>query len=156
MHKRAERVASPPPPARQALARGDYSFLRWEIDELLKVFRINLDPNSASYRELGSAMLRAYVKSIEAVAQRDNGEVVEAPQIIDPQQPSCSASATLGVAYEGWKKSAARPANTLREFKYAVDRFTELHGDLRVALSNRPHVLRFREAVQEMPLRRSG
>jgi hypothetical protein len=60
------------PPAEQALARGDYSFLQWEIDELLKVFRINLDPNSASYRELGLAMLRAFVKSIVAVAQRDN------------------------------------------------------------------------------------
>jgi integrase len=120
------------------------------------VFRINLDPNSASYRELGLAMLRAYVKAIEAVAQRDKGEVVETPQIVDPQQPSCSANATLGAAYEGWKKSAVRPANTLREFKYAIGRFTELHDDLSVAQIKRPHVLRFREALQEMPLRRSG
>ena len=44
----------------------------------------------------------------------------------------------------------------MREFKYAVDRFTELHGDLPVAQIKRPHVLRFREALQEMPLRRSG
>ncbi len=157
MHKRAETVAWTLPPARQALARGDYSSLRWEMDELLKVFRTNLDPKSASYRELGLTMLRAYVKSIEAIAQRDQGEVVETPQIVNPQQPSsCSASATLGTAYEGWKKSAARPPNTLREFKYAVDRFTELHGDLHVAQIKRPHVLQFREALQEMPLRRSG
>jgi integrase len=156
MQKRAETVAWTLRPAKQALARGDYSSLRWEIDELLKVFRINLDPNSASYRELGLAMLRAYVKAIEAVAQRDKGEVVETPQIVDPQQPSCSANATLGAAYEGWKKSAVRPANTLREFKYAIGRFTELHGDLSVAQIKRPHVLRFREALQEMPLRRSG
>jgi hypothetical protein len=156
MQKRAETVAWTLPPAKQALARGDYSFLQWEIDELLKVFRINLDSNSPSYRELGLAMLRAYVKAIEAVAQRDKGEVVETPEIVDPQQPSCSASATLRAAYEGWKKSGARPANTLREFQYAVDRFTELHGDLPVAQIRRPHVLRFREALQEMPLRRSG
>ncbi len=156
MQKRAETVVWTLPPARQALARGDYSSLRWEMDELLKVFRINLDPKSASYRELGLAMLRAYVKSIEAVAQRDKGEVVETPEIVDPQQPSCSAGATLGIADEGWKKSAARPANTLREFKYAVDRFTELHRDLPVAQIKRPHVLQFREALQEMPLRRSG
>jgi hypothetical protein len=77
MHKRAETVAWTLPPAQQALARGDYSSLRWEMDELLKVFRINLDPRSASYRELGLAMLRAYVKSIETIAQRDKGEVVE-------------------------------------------------------------------------------
>jgi len=79
MHKRAETVAWTLQPAKQALARGDYSFLQWEIDELLKVFRIKLDPQSASYRELGLAMLRAYVKAIEAIAQRDKGEVVETP-----------------------------------------------------------------------------
>jgi hypothetical protein len=156
MQKRAETLAWTLPAARQALARGDYSSLRWEIDELLKVFRINLDPKSASYRELGLAMLRAYVKSIETVALRDKGEVVETPEMADPQLPSFSGSATLGVAYEGWKKSAARPANTVREFKYAIDRFTELHGDLPVVQIKRAHVLRFREALQEMPLRRSG
>jgi hypothetical protein len=156
MRKRAETVAWTLQPAKQALARGDYSFLRWEIDELLKVFRINLDPMSASHRELGLAMLRAYVKSIEAIAQRDKGEVVETPEIVDPQQPlSSSEGATLS-AYEGWKKSATRPANTRREFKYAVDRFTEPHSDLPVAQIKRPHVLRFREALQEVPLRRRG
>jgi integrase len=156
MHKRAETLAWTLEPAKQALARGDFSFLGWESDELLKVFRINLDPNSASYRELGFAMLRAYVKSIEAIAQRDKGEVVETPEIVEPPQPSHSASGTLSAAYEGWKKSAARSTNTLWRFKYAVDRFTELHGDLPVARIKRPHVLRFREALQEMPLRRSG
>jgi hypothetical protein len=147
----AEVQASP-----TANARGDFSFFRWEIDELLKVFRIHLDPNSASYRELGLAILRAYVKSVEAIAQRDSGEAVETPELVGPEQPSCSQSATLSAAHGGWKKSAARPANTLREFKYAVDRFAELHGDLLVAQIKRPHVLRFREALQEMPLRRSG
>jgi integrase len=156
MHKRAETLAWTLQPAKQALARGDYSALRWEIDELLKVFRVNLDPNSASYRELGLAMLRAYVKSIGAIAQRDKGEVVETPELVEPRQPSPSASGTLSAAYEGWKKSAARSTHTLWRFKYAVDRFAELHGDLRVAQIKRPHVLRFREALQEMPLRRTG
>jgi hypothetical protein len=40
MQRRAETVAWTLRPAKQALARGDYSFLQWEIDELLKVFRI--------------------------------------------------------------------------------------------------------------------
>jgi len=35
------------PAAQQALARGDIGFLKWEIDELLKVFRINLDRSAA-------------------------------------------------------------------------------------------------------------
>jgi integrase len=156
MQKRAETLAWTLQPAKQALARGDYSFLQWEIDELLKVFRTNLDPKSASYRELGLAMLRAYVKSIESIAKRDKGEVVETPELVEPRQPSPSASGTLSAAYEGWKKSAAPSTHTLWRFKYAVDRFTELHGDLPVARIKRPHVLRFREALQERPVRRSG
>jgi integrase len=156
MRRRAETTAWTLEPAKQALARDDFSFLGREIDKLLKVFRINLDPKSTSYRELGSAMLRAYVKSIEAIAQRDKGEVVETPELVEPLQPSPSVSATLSAAYKGWKKSAARTTHTLWRFKYAMDRFTELHGDLPVARIKRPHVLRFREALQEMPVRRLG
>jgi integrase len=101
-------------------------------------------------------MLRAYVKSIESIAQRDKGEVVETPELVEPPQPSPSASGRLSAAYEGWKRSAGRAAHTVWRFKYALDRFTELHGDLPVARIKRPHVLRFREALQEMPLRRTG
>ena len=53
------------PAAQQALARGNISFLKWEIDELLKVFRINLDPKCASYRELGMAVLKAFVRALQ-------------------------------------------------------------------------------------------
>jgi hypothetical protein len=31
--------------------------MQWEIDELLKLFRINLDRKSAAYRELGLEVL---------------------------------------------------------------------------------------------------
>jgi hypothetical protein len=47
------------PVAQKALARGDIGFLKWEIDELLKLFRISLDPKCSSYRELGQAVLKA-------------------------------------------------------------------------------------------------
>jgi hypothetical protein len=113
MQKRAETAAWTLPPAKQALARGDYSFLQWEIDELLKVFCFNLDLNSPSYRELGLAMLRAYVKAIEAVAQRDKGEVVETPEIVDPQQPSCSTSATLSRPMKDGRNADSSPSRTV-------------------------------------------
>ncbi len=156
MHKRDETLSWTLQPAKLALARGDFSSLRWEMDELLKMFRINLDPASAAYSELGLALLRAYVKSIEAIGQRHKGEVIETPELVDPQQSYVSATATLAAAYEGWKKSAARPENTLREFKYSIDRFAELHGEIAVAQIVRRHVRQFREALQDMPLRRSG
>jgi hypothetical protein len=57
MYKIEETLQSMLPVAKDALARGDISSLQWDITELLKVFRINLDHNSASYRELGIAVL---------------------------------------------------------------------------------------------------
>jgi integrase len=43
-----------------------------------------------------------------------------------------------------------------REFDYAVQRFIELHGDLRLAHIKRSHVREFREALQTVPLHRKG
>jgi hypothetical protein len=156
MYKRHETTTIVLPVARNGLARGDFSFLRWDIDELLKVFRINLDPKSASYRELGMAMLRAYVRSIEDVAKRNEGQVVDTPKLIEPDHSVAPSGSTLRASCEGWEKSASRPKNTSREFGYAVARFCELHGDIEITRITRRHVLQFREALQEMPLRRSG
>jgi hypothetical protein len=93
MSKRAETIAMTLPPVRQAFARGDFSFFRWEIDELLKLFHINLDPKSPSYRELGMAVLRSYVKSLEVIERRNRGEIIETPELVEPQEPSSSSLA---------------------------------------------------------------
>jgi hypothetical protein len=51
--------------------------MRWEVDELLKLFRINLDPTCAAYRELGLEVLRSFVKALQAVERRQKGEATE-------------------------------------------------------------------------------
>src|SRR6516164_181958 len=84
MHKKNESIESVLPAAQQALARGDISMMRWEVDELLKLFRINLDPTSAAYRELGLEVLRSFVKAVQAVERRQKGEVVDTPRQPDP------------------------------------------------------------------------
>jgi integrase len=144
------------PAAQQWLARGDISRMRWEIDELLKLFRINLDPTSAAYRELGIEVLKRFVKSLQAIERRQKGEVVETPEIIEPSEIVSPSSGSLRAAHEGWKKSRNPSRTTLREFIYAIDRFVELHGDMPVAKITRRHVLQFREALQDLPVRRSG
>jgi hypothetical protein len=135
MFKRAKLLDTMLPVARDALARGDFSAMRYDIDELLDLFRLNLDPKSVSYRELGMAMLRARVKALEALERRHNGEVVETPELVEPQHHGVSAVASLRMSYEGWKKAGSRPENTLREFNYAVSRFCELHGDTEITVS---------------------
>ena len=65
------------PAAQKALARGDIGFLKWEIDELLKLFRINLDPQCSAYRELGQAVLKTFVRALQDTARRQKGEPKE-------------------------------------------------------------------------------
>jgi integrase len=53
---------------------------------------------------------------------------------------------------EGQQRTPA----TLREFEYAVRLFVELHGDTPITDIRRRHVREFREAMQSIPVRRSG
>ena len=102
------------PAAQQALARGKISPLKWEIDELLKVFRINLDPECASYRELGMAVLKEFVRALQDVARRHKGEPVNTPVLPEPSPPAVAVRVrSLRAALEGWTKArgvAQRPS----------------------------------------------
>jgi integrase len=74
---------------------------------------------------------------------------------IEPEY-NVAMGCTLSAALDGWKK-AKQPAPTITyEFDHAVRRFIELHGDLRIVDIRRSHVREFREALQAIPVRRSG
>lgn len=102
------------PAARKALARGDGSMMHWEVDELLKVFRINLDRKSQSYRQLSLEVLKQFIRSLEAIERRQKGEAVDTPSLVEPDLGAASG-AGLRAAFDGWKKVKQRPQNTLRE-----------------------------------------
>ncbi len=150
------------PAAKAALARGDISFVEEGMDELQEVFRCDLDPSSKAYRALGTAVLKRYVQHLEAISKRNVGEVVDTPKIVEPPSDTAlgsgtpSGADTLSAAYEGWKKATSPIKSTDREFHHAVRRFNELHGDLRIEDIRRSHVRTYREALQMIPVRRSG
>lgn len=144
------------PAAREALARGDISFVEEEMQELLEVFRVRLDDTGPAYQRLGLALLRSYVSALEAVECRLAGEPVETPQVVEPAAEQPHTGETLSAALEGWKRSRPRVTGTVSEFEHAVRRFIELHGDLRLTEIKRNHVRTFREALQLIPVRRSG
>jgi integrase len=148
------------PAGKSALARGDISFVEDELDELMEVFRCDLDRASPEYKALGAAVLRRHVQGLEAICERNVGEVVDSPTVIEPPMDAKAASAsgggTLRAAYDGWKKAKSPTQSTEREFRYAIQRFIELHGDLRIEDIRRGHVREYREALQMIPVRRSG
>src|SRR5215469_2945487 len=138
-----------------ALARGDIKHIKYEVDELLKVFQINLDPSCGDYLKLARAIQVAFVKQLKAVLARHRGEPVETPPLIMPSQ-NAPAAGTLSEALIGWQKERSPSPGVLAEYERATRLFSELHGDLPIAQIKRSHARSFREALQDMPRHRSG
>jgi hypothetical protein len=137
--------------ARELLAMGDINAVEDQIALLLDDFHIELDRSSASYRELGTAVLRAYVRACEAISKRDAGEDVSTPHVL--LSPN---SGTLQEALEGWKKERERPEGTVHEYGRAVAMFVQLHGNIPLLDIKRSHARTFREALQLIPKSRKG
>jgi integrase len=138
-----------------ALARGDIKHIKYEVDELLKVFQINLDPSCGDYLKLARAIQAAFVKQLKAVLARHRGEPVETPPLIMPSQ-NAPATGTLSEALIGWQKERSPSPGVLAEYERATRLFSQLHGDLPIAQIKRSHARSFREALQDMPRHRSG
>jgi hypothetical protein len=142
----------------QALARGDITVIREELDELLYVFQLNVDRTSVSYRKLGMAVLAAYVRALKDIERRNGGDPVETPQsAFAPFEASMGEQrGTLSEALEGWKKERERPAGTVHEYSRAIDMFIQLHGNLPILEIKPSHARTFREALQQVPKSRKG
>ena len=144
------------PAAQRALARGDISIMRWEINELLKLFRINLDPNSAAYRELGIELLKRSVQALQAVERGSRARLSKRLRLLSLKTPSVRrlrASARLT------KAGRSRGTHPLPRFASSPTRSTALSSCMAtwpVVKITRRHVLQLREALQEIPVRRTG
>jgi integrase len=130
--------------------------IREELSELLDVYQINLDPKCEAYRRLAMAVLSAHVKALKDIERRNGGEPIDTPQIPEVLAESGVVGGTLRDAFEGWNKERPRPANTVHEYKRAVEMFIQLHGDLPVAGIKKSHARQYREALQDVPQRRAG
>jgi Domain of unknown function (DUF6538) len=156
IHKRAEQLSWELSVTSDALARGDTTVIREELDELLDAYQINLDPVCEAYRRLGMAVLSAHVKALRDIERRNGGEPVDTPQVPEVLGESGAVGGSLRDAFEGWNKERERPADTVHEYKRAVEMFIQLHGDLPVATIKKSHARLYREALQEVPQRRTG
>jgi integrase len=156
MRKIEEDISIVLPAAKQALAQGKIDFIRYELNELLRLFRINLDPDCADYRKAAMALMRSWVRALQDVSARQRGEPIESPPMPDTEKTALTSGRNLRAAYDGWVKMQDRPRSTLLEFSRGIARFIELHGDLDVARINRGHVRAFREAAQSVPKHRAG
>jgi integrase len=156
VYKRAEHLAYELDVTADALARGNTTAIREELDELLDIYQINLDPKCEAYRRLAMAVLSAHVKALKDIERRNGGEPVDTPQIPEVLGESGAVGGSLRDAFEGWNKERPRPADTVHEYKRAVEMFIQRHGDLPVATIKKSHARLYREALQDVPQRRAG
>lgn len=146
------------PAARTALAKGDITVIRDELDELLHAFRVNLDRKSAAYRKLGMAVLTAHVRGLKAIEQRNAGEVVETPQSVQVAQDGLSghSGGTVLDALTEWTQYRPRPQGTVAEAGRSVEMFVQLHGNMAVIDIKRRHAVEYRKALMDVPKLRKG
>jgi integrase len=156
MRKIEEDVSIVLPAAKDALARGNVNFIRYELNALLQVFQINLDPTCADYRKVALAVMKSFVRVLEDVGARHRGEAIDSPRLIEPRSNAPVSSCSLRAAYDDWEKTETRKKGTQLEFARGIERFIELHGDLDVTQINRMHVREFRNAAQLVPRHRAG
>jgi integrase len=140
----------------EALALGDITVVEDHVSLLLSDFQIGLDRKSASYRELATLALQAYVRALQAIGKRNAGEPVETPKLTRGDLSASAAGGTLRDAFEGWNKERTRTAGTVHEYKRAVEMFTQLHGDLALTAIKKSHARDFRQALQMVPRIRKG
>jgi hypothetical protein len=145
------------PASSAALAKGNSTVIREQLDELLYAFQINLDRKSDSYRKLGMTVLTAHVRGLKDIERRNKGEPIETPQLTYvPLGAPAHEGGTLRDALEGWKKERERPENVTHEYTRAVEMFIQLHGNLAIAEIKRSQALSFREALRLVPKIRKG
>ena len=156
VYKRAEHLSWELSVMADALARGNIASIREELGAFLDTYQINLDPKSDAYRRLAMAVLAAHVKALKDIDRRGGGEPIDTPQIPEVLGERGVIGGSLRDAFEGWNKERTRPPGTVHEYSRAIEMFIRLHGDLPVAAIKKSHARRYREALQEVPQRRTG
>jgi hypothetical protein len=137
-------------------AFGNISLVTDDLDVLLADLNINLDRNSAEYRQLGTEALRQFLRALEAIRQRNEGEPIPTPTPPEVGVQSTAGSEVLSRAFAGWQKARNPAPGTLAEYDRAIRLFTELHGDLQISEIKKRHARQFIEALQDVPRHRTG
>jgi integrase len=143
--------------ARTALARGDLSFVEDEVEEALEAAGTKLVAGSDASRKVSAAFLKANVKVLTMLRQRQDGEVIDTPQAAAPLSPIVAVQDGQGITFtalwDTYRREKRLLEKTARDFGTYVVRFTQVVGDLPVADIKKGHVRAFKDAMLRVPSR---
>ena len=123
--KRAETLEFVLPALKEKLARGDTSIVAFDVDDFLQIHGIDLDPACPAYRKLSFEFLRSAVKATEAIARRQQGEVIETPAAPTPPTVARLPRARpdgmdLMSLFHRWLAERNPPTKTVLDFTTAI------------------------------------
>jgi hypothetical protein len=140
----------------EALAAQNISVVEAELLLLLREKGIALNREGTEFYQAGLAMLRGNRRAYADLRRRHQGDIIETPRAAPSKGPRLSEALELwakGAEAKGGKE--IRP-QTIREARYAVRRFREVHGDLPLGAITKPLVRGFRDMLKALPVRLSN
>ena len=140
---------------RHDFARGKVdTFYASEAEEVLSWDNVNLrlDPASPSWRKLARELQAASIKAVQAIRERNQGEVVVTPQTsgLEPQ----SRSPLLSIAVEEWAAEKARTswvAKTEHEHRTWISHFIAVIGDRTLDAYTKSDARAFKAILLKLP-----
>ena len=150
LRKSEESLAWTLAPTKEALAKGDVAYISDEMDDWLDGVGYAFERDSLAYQKTGMAFLRSFVKYLEAVRLRNQGEVIDTPQVTLP-----AAVVRLSEVVSDYLDS--RPDNVMsKKLRAALPKFLEVVGNKPVAEIKQADVLGFFRLIQRIPTERGG
>lgn len=137
-------------PTKEALAKGDVASIADEMDDWLDGLGYSFERDSIAYQRTGMAFLRRFVKYLEAVRLRNQGEVIDVPKVDLP-----SVVVRLADVIDDYLES--RPDNVMgKKLRAALPKFLEVVGNKAIAEIKQADVLGFFRLIQRIPTERGG
>lgn len=160
LRKRQETIDILDAGLRDALPRGDFSAVEFEVEDFIDSYDLPIPKDSHAFKQMCMAYAKASIRANELSATRQQGEIVDtpaAPEVVAILGQTLSSAGDGGemllALYEAWK-TERRPSKKLAsESHKAVRRFVQLHGDLAVGDITRRHVATFNDALLKLPAR---
>ena len=147
---KSDSIAFVTPAVRADLARGDISDHEWEFNDWLESNGHKLDAEAPVYRKVHMRLLKEFVRYMDAVAKRHEGEPVDTPP---PPEPA-KTGLTVRELIDGYLSDpgSKRNSKTLLSYRIVFDTLAEIVGEDRPASAvTRADCERVRDIMLRLP-----
>jgi integrase len=140
--------------------KGPNYFFEARLDEFLARNKIDLEPDSDSYRKLYYEIAKADLRAIKLAKVRHEGEPVDTPEAPDVRHlsrpapkalrgPKGPAAGSLNELRDYWASQKKPRPKTIIEADSVLRRFRDVNGSLAPAAVQRQHVIALRNTLVE-------